>query len=150
MRLGHMPNFQAAYIETHRNGLLQKKIESAREKLSCCTLCPRECSVDRLSGDSGICKTQDKAMVSSFNPHFGEEAPLVGRNGSGTIFFTHCNLMCNFCQNYDISHEGHGQAITDEQLAHIMLQLQNTGCHNINFVTPSHVVPQILSALEIA
>ena len=118
--------------------------------LNGCTLCPRECNVDRLSGDSGICKTQDKVLVSSYNPHFGEEAPLVGQEGSGTIFFAHCNLMCNFCQNYDISHEGHGQVIIDEQLAQIMLQLQNIGCHNINFVTPSHVVTQILSALEIA
>ena len=115
-----------------------------------CSLCPRECNVDRLSGDSGICKTQDRALVSSYNPHFGEEAPLVGRKGSGTIFFTHCNLMCNFCQNYDISHEGHGQTVIDEQLAQIMLHLQNIGCHNINFVTPSHVVAQILSALEVA
>ncbi len=118
--------------------------------LNGCTLCPRECNVDRLSGDSGICKTQDKVLVSSYNPHFGEEAPLVGQEGSGTIFFAHCNLLCNFCQNYDISHEGHGQVIIDEQLAQIMLQLQNIGCHNINFVTPSHVVAQILSALEIA
>ena len=118
--------------------------------LSRCTLCPRGCNVDRLSGDTGICNTQDEAMVSSYNPHFGEEAPLVGKNGSGTIFFTHCNLLCNFCQNYDISHEGHGQVVDDEQLAQMMLQLQNIGCHNINFVTPSHVVVQILSALEIA
>ena len=145
-----MPSSQPAYIETHQNGLLKEKIESAKGMLNNCTLCPRECKVDRLSGDSGICKTQDRAKVSSFNPHFGEEAPLVGKRGSGTIFFTHCNLMCNFCQNYDISHKGHGQVVSDEQLAQIMLQLQNTGCHNINFVTPSHVVAQILSALEIA
>lgn len=148
--LDPMSNYQPAYIETHRNGLLRKKIKSAKEMLNNCTLCPRECGVDRLSGESGICKTRDKALVSSYNAHFGEEAPLVGQNGSGTIFFTHCNLMCNFCQNYDISHEGYGRVITDEQLAQIMLQLQNIGCHNINFVTPSHVVAQILSALEIA
>jgi putative pyruvate formate lyase activating enzyme len=145
-----MLSFQPAYIETYRNGLLKEKIKSATEMLNGCTLCPRECNVDRLSGDSGICKTQDKVLVSSYNPHFGEEAPLVGQEGSGTIFFAHCNLMCNFCQNYDISHEGHGQVIIDEQLAQIMLQLQNIGCHNINFVTPSHGVAQILSALEIA
>ena len=145
-----MTNFQPAYIETHRSGFLKGKIESAKTMLNSCTLCPRECKVDRISGDTGICNTRDKAMVSSCNPHFGEEAPLVGKNGSGTIFFTHCNLMCNFCQNYDISHDGHGQVIDDEQLARLMLELQNIGCHNINFVTPSHVVAQILSALEIA
>jgi len=89
-------------------------------------------------------------MVSSYNAHFGEEAPLVGSKGSGTIFFTHCNLLCIFCQNYDISHEGYGREISDGQLAAVMIHLQKTGCHNINFVTPSHVVPQILSALEIA
>jgi len=145
-----MSSFQPAYIETYRSGSLKEKIKAATGMLDRCSLCPRECNVDRLSGDSGICRTQDRALVSSYNPHFGEEAPLVGRKGSGTIFFTHCNLMCNFCQNYDISHEGHGQTVIDEQLAQIMLHLQNIGCHNINFVTPSHVVAQILSALEVA
>jgi len=130
--------------------LLQQKIEAARKLLSPCRLCPRKCSVDRLCGETGICKTAEHAGVSSYNPHFGEEAPLVGRNGSGTIFFTHCNLMCLFCQNYDISHEGCGREVSSEELAAIMLALQQQGCHNINFVTPSHVVPQILAALEIA
>jgi putative pyruvate formate lyase activating enzyme len=97
-----------------------------------------------------VCKTGEKAWVSSFNAHFGEEDPLVGTHGSGTIFFTHCNLLCIFCQNYDISHLGHGEEISNAQLAGIMLHLQNKGCHNINFVTPSHVVPQILSAVETA
>ncbi len=115
-----------------------------------CRLCPRSCKVNRLEDEKGICKTGKKAMVSSYNAHFGEETPLVGKNGSGTIFFTNCNLLCNFCQNYDISHEGHGREVTDEELAEMMLLLQSRGCHNINFVTPSHVVPQILSALEIA
>jgi putative pyruvate formate lyase activating enzyme len=90
------------------------------------------------------------ASVSSFNAHFGEEAPLVGEHGSGTVFFTHCNLLCLFCQNFDISHQGIGEEVSDEQLAGIMLALQRQGCHNINFVTPSHVVPQILAALAIA
>jgi len=116
-----------------------------------CTLCPRQCRIDRLSQQqAGTCKTKDKAWVASFQAHFGEEAPLVGNQGSGTIFFTHCNLLCNFCQNFDISHEGIGQAVTDHQLADMMLALQQAGCHNINFVTPSHVVPQILSALAVA
>ena len=142
--------FKPAYIETYKKGLLKKKAEYARKILASCVLCPRQCKVDRLLGETGICKTGSRAMVSSYNAHFGEEAPLVGQNGSGTIFFTHCNLLCVFCQNYDISHEGCGEEVSDEQLAGIMLALQKSGCHNINFVTPSHVVPQILSALGIA
>ncbi len=131
-----MKNFEAAYIRTFEKGLLQKKIKAAYKLLSPCQLCPRKCQVDRLSGETGICKTGRRAWVSSYNPHFGEEAPLVGKHGSGTIFFTHCNLMCLFCQNFDISHEGMGQKVSDEQLAAIMLALQQQGCHNINFVTP--------------
>lgn len=145
-----MSSFEPVYIETHKKGLLKEKIKTAREILSACTICPRECGVDRISGQTGICRTGEQACVSSYNLHFGEEAPLVGTNGSGTIFFTHCNLLCNFCQNYDISHEGHGEEGSDNELAAMMLVLQKQGCHNINFVTPSHVVPQILSALEIA
>jgi putative pyruvate formate lyase activating enzyme len=145
-----MEPFQPAYIRTFEKGLLQQKIKAARKLLSPCKLCPRKCGVDRLSGEIGVCKTASQAWVSSYNSHFGEESPLVGKHGSGTIFFTHCNLMCLFCQNFDISHEGHGQEVTDEELAAIMLALQQQGCHNINFVTPSHVVPQILAALEIA
>ncbi|MBU2620734.1 MAG: radical SAM protein, partial [Proteobacteria bacterium] len=142
--------FQPAYIETYKKGLLKKKAKHARKILGSCVLCPRQCNVDRFSEEIGVCKTGERAWVSSYNAHFGEEAPLVGRNGSGTIFFTHCNLLCVFCQNYDISHEGCGEEVSDEQLAGIMLALQKSGCHNVNFVTPSHVVPQILSALGIA
>ena len=145
-----MEPFKPAYIKTFETGLLQKKIKTAYHLLSPCKLCPRKCEVDRLSGETGICKTGKRAWVSSYNPHFGEEAPLVGKHGSGTIFFTHCNLMCLFCQNFDISHEGMGRKVSNEELAAIMLALQQQGCHNINFVTPSHVVPQILAALEIA
>lgn len=143
-----MSSFQPAYIETYRQGLLKEKVKAAFEILQNCVLCPRKCEVDRLSDQLGICRTGKNAWVSSYQPHFGEEAPLVGQNGSGTIFFTHCNLLCNFCQNYDISHEGVGQKVSDAQLASMMLSLQRQGCHNINFVTPSHVVPQILVALE--
>jgi len=145
-----MSAIEPAYIETFNKGLLRKIIAKAYRILDDCRLCPRTCGVDRNSDQTGICKTGKHAVVSSYNAHFGEEAPLVGKKGSGTIFFTHCNLLCNFCQNYDISHEGHGQAVSSEQLAAIMMQLQKEGCHNINFVTPSHVVPQILAALEIA
>jgi putative pyruvate formate lyase activating enzyme len=145
-----MSDFQPSYIETHKSGLLEKKIEKARNIMKSCVLCPRRCKVDRLKGETGICKTGQRAVVSSFDAHFGEEAPLVGSRGSGTVFFTHCNLLCNFCQNYDISSEGVGTEIDDDRLARMMLSLQNEGCHNINFVTPSHVVPQILSALAVA
>ncbi|MBW2429849.1 MAG: radical SAM protein [Deltaproteobacteria bacterium] len=145
-----MPNFKPLYISSFERGLLKEKREKAYDVLKSCVLCPRRCGVDRLSGDTGICKTGSRAWVSSYNPHFGEEEPLVGLHGSGTIFFTHCNLLCLFCQNFDISHQSYGQKISDDELAGIMLALQKQGCHNINFVTPSHVVPQILSAVEIA
>jgi putative pyruvate formate lyase activating enzyme len=145
-----MGKFEPAYIKIFEKGLLRKKIQAAYKILNSCNLCPRRCRVNRIAGETGICKTAKLAWVSSYNPHFGEESPLVGTHGSGTIFFTHCNLMCLFCQNFDISHEGYGQEVSDKQLAAIMVALQQQGCHNINFVTPSHVVPQILSALEIA
>ena len=145
-----MTNFNPVYIKSAKSGKLNEKKKEAFKKLAKCTLCPRNCKVNRLEGETGVCKTGIKAWVSSYSPHFGEEAPLVGYHGSGTIFFTHCNLLCNFCQNYDISHEGNGVEVTNAQLATFMLQLQKIGCHNINFVTPSHVIPQILSALELA
>jgi len=138
------------YLETHRTGLLKQKIKIAMDRLRNCELCPRRCGVDRIAGELGFCKTGRYARVSSFGPHFGEEDPLVGTNGSGTVFFTHCNLLCLFCQNFDISHEGMGQPCDAAGLARIMLSLQDKGCHNINFVTPSHVVPQILESLELA
>jgi putative pyruvate formate lyase activating enzyme len=112
-----------------------------------CSLCPRECHIDRLSRELGFCRTGEKAKVASLHAHFGEESPLVGRGGSGTIFFMSCNLLCYFCQNYDISHDAGGGEVGPEELADMMLSLQKRGCHNINFVTPSHVVPQILQAL---
>jgi putative pyruvate formate lyase activating enzyme len=145
-----MYSFVPSYIETFEKGHLKAKIDTAYGLLQSCALCPRKCRIDRLAGETGTCKTGKSAWVSSANAHFGEEDPLVGTHGSGTIFFTHCNLMCLFCQNYDISHQGYGQEVSDGELAGIMLALQKQGCHNLNFVSPSHVVPQILSALEIA
>lgn len=145
-----MISTDATYIRLIEQGKLAERIRSAKSMLHACTLCPRECRVDRLAGQTGVCKTGAHAWVSSCTPHYGEEAPLVGTNGSGTIFFTHCNLRCIFCQNFDISHEGIGQEVSAEQLAAIMIDLQRMGCHNINFVTPSHVVWQILEALAIA
>lgn len=145
-----MPSFEPSYVNTFKKGLLKEKVARACNLLKSCVLCPRRCGVDRLSGETGTCNTGKSAWVSSYNPHFGEEDPLVGSQGSGTIFFTHCNLLCLFCQNFDISHQGCGQKVSDAELARMMLALQNRGCHNINFVSPSHVVPQILSAVEIA
>ena len=142
--------WEPVYLETHRQGLLQAKIEAALDTLHQCTLCPHRCMVDRHHGELGVCRTGDKPVVSSYGPHFGEEDPLVGRNGSGTIFFTHCNLFCIFCQNWEISHGGEGEEITARDLAAIMIHLQKRGCHNINFVTPSHQVAQILEALPLA
>jgi putative pyruvate formate lyase activating enzyme len=138
-------------MRSHRSGLLRQRVVEAGRRLHACCLCPRKCNVDRTGRrKTGVCNTFEKAWVSSFQPHFGEEAPLVGSHGSGTIFFTHCNLLCSFCQNYDISHQGVGHEVSDAQLASMMLSLQKEGCHNINFVTPSHVVPMILSAVEMA
>ncbi len=145
-----MPAYEPCYLETHRQGRLQKKIDAASDILNQCTLCPHRCQVNRHHGELGICRTGDQPVVSSYGPHFGEEDPLVGRNGSGTIFFTHCNLFCVFCQNWEISHGGEGEEITARDLAGIMIHLQKKGCHNINFVTPSHQVFQILAALPLA
>ena len=141
---------EPSYIHALNSGLLEKRVRQSLAALTRCILCPRRCKVDRTAREKGYCQTGRLAKVASYNAHFGEEAPLVGDNGSGTIFFSHCNLLCNFCQNYDISHGGEGREISDDQLAHIMLELQRSGCHNINFVTPSHVVPQILAAIAIA
>lgn len=142
--------YEPVYIKTFLEGKLGEKIKEAEPLINECTLCPRNCMVNRNKESGTICKTGNNAMVSSFSPHFGEESPLVGTNGSGTIFFTNCSLLCNFCQNYDISHEMAGKEIFPGELADMMLFLQKRGCHNINFVTPTHVVHQILSALEIA
>jgi len=141
---------ESAYLKTCRENVLQERIEAALSILTSCVLCPRNCNVNRLKDERGVCRTGRYAVVSSYGPHFGEEEPLVRRNGSGTIFFTHCSLRCVFCQNYDISHQGNGHVIGATGLAAIMVGLQERGVHNINFVTPSHVVPQILEALPLA
>lgn len=137
----------AAYLLLH-NGQLAQRVAAAQQLLTSCTLCPRQCRVNRLAGENGFCRIGARARVASYGPHFGEESPLVGRHGSGTIFFAGCNLGCCFCQNYDISQgDATGEEVSAAELATIMLELQNIGCHNINLVTPSHVVPQILAAL---
>ena len=142
---------QPSYAALHESGELAGRIESAIAGLELCRSCPRGCGVNRLNGETGFCGTGRLAVVASFNPHFGEESPLVGEHGSGTIFFAGCNLGCRFCQNRDISHDASaGIEAAPEELAGVMLALQEKGCHNINLVTPSHVVPQILEALPIA
>ena len=141
---------EPSYLKLYREGQLPSRVRQALDLLKDCRLCPRECHVDRLSGELGVCRTGARASVASFHPHFGEEAPLVGSAGSGTIFFSSCNLFCSFCQNFAISHLGEGEEVDPHRLAAMMLHLMKLGCHNINFVTPSHVIPQILQALVIA
>jgi putative pyruvate formate lyase activating enzyme len=138
------------YNKIQKSDLLKERIEAVKKRMTSCDLCPRKCGVNRLKDEVGFCKTGQHAWVSGTFAHFGEESPLVGSKGSGTIFFSYCNLLCNFCQNYETSHNGDGRAVNDSELAEIMLNLQGQGCHNINFVTPSHVVYHILSASAIA
>jgi len=142
--------FEPVYLETYRQGLFPAKIEKAYKMLEECTICPRHCKVNRLKQELGFCQSGLLPEVSSYSPHFGEEKPLVGAHGSGTIFLTHCNLRCVFCQNYSISHLGEGSQISLERMARMMIELQKMGCHNINLVSPTHYVPQILKALLIA
>lgn len=142
--------FLPAYLETARSGRLKQKIEAPWAMLESCELCPRRCRVNRIADETGVCRTGREAWMASAGPHFGEESPLVGEGGSGAIFFTHCNLNCVFCQNYEISQEADGQPVAPGRIAETMLLLQSRGCRNINFVTPTHVVPHILSAVEIA
>ena len=141
---------ESGYLALYRSGELKRRADLARQLLASCELCPRRCLVDRLQGRRGVCRTGEQVVVASYNPHFGEEAPLVGTGGSGAIFFSNCNLLCVFCQNYAISHLGEGVEMSAGQLAAVMLSLQKQGCHNINLVTPSHLVPQILAALVLA
>ena len=141
---------QPGYLQLEQQGRLAERAEQARAMLQRCELCPRRCGVNRLRGETGVCGTADKAVVYSFQPHFGEEIPLVGRHGSGTIFFSNCNLRCVFCQNWPIAHEGRGSVVDDRRLAEIMLNVQQMGCPNINLVTPTHIMPNIVQATRIA
>jgi putative pyruvate formate lyase activating enzyme len=146
-----MKSFEPGYRGLLRSGELAERARSARTHLERCDLCANQCHVNRLQLTKGaICNTGERAVVYSHGPHFGEERPLVGRFGSGTIFFSRCNLHCLFCQNWEISQRGEGREVSPEELAAMMLNLQELGCHNINFVSPSHVVAQILAALVLA
>mgnify|MGYP000324321373 CR=1 FL=1 len=143
-------DFEPAYLALHRSGELQRRAREAVQGLAACRACPRACGVDRLADKTAACKTGRYARVASAFPHFGEEDCLRGWNGSGTLFFAWCNLRCVFCQNHDISQQPAGVEARPEHLAEIMLALQSAGCHNLNLVTPEHVVPQILEALPLA
>src|SRR5437899_3290915 len=142
--------FVPAYMKAFEEGVLQQRAGQAVESLRSCRVCPRDCEIDRFNNKIGVCKSGRLARVASAFPHFGEEDCLRGWNGSGTIFFGWCNLRCVFCQNFETSQHGEGAEGTAAELAQMMLDLQETGCHNINFVTPEHVVPQVLEALVIA
>ena len=139
-----------AYIDTIQQPDFPRRLQAARQLLSSCTVCPRRCRINRLQGEVGECGVPEHPIISSYFPHFGEEAPLVGSGGSGTIFIAGCNLGCVFCQNYEISHLLEGRATTPRRFAEMMLELQEAGCHNINIVTPSHIVPQLLEAVYLA
>jgi putative pyruvate formate lyase activating enzyme len=139
-----------AYERLENEGKLAQRIERAYAIFENCQLCPRKCGVNRQKGEKGFCRAPVKPVIFSYHPHFGEEMSLVGRNGSGTIFFSNCNLRCVFCQNWPIAHEGRGKEGQDGDLADMMIHLQKIGCHNINLVTPTHVMPNILNATRIA
>jgi len=143
-------DFKPSYIKLLQDGTFLEKVKEIEKHLTCCRLCPHKCGIDRTK-EVGICQGADKATVSSYGPHFGEEDVLVGYNGSGTIFFGYCNMKCVYCQNFELSFYGEGHLVPNERLADIMLQLQNHyKCHNINLVTPTHFIYNILEAIYIA
>ncbi len=145
-----LDDFEPAYLRTWREGRLEEKVEAALAELADCRICPRDCGVDRLADETGVCHSGRHTSVASAFPHFGEEDCLRGWNGSGTIFFAFCNLRCVFCQNWDISQAPAGEEMGAAEIAELMLALQERGCHNINFVTPEHVAPQVVEAIAVA
>jgi putative pyruvate formate lyase activating enzyme len=145
----HM-SLEGSYVGLDRSGELGRRAHKASQMLSSCTICPRSCRVNRLRGERGFCKSGYRAKVSHFLPHFGEEPPITGQNGAGTIFFSHCNLACIYCQNHQISQEGIGGEAKKEDLSAMMLRLQEFGCHNVEFVSPTQHLPAILEALEMS
>ncbi|MBD3174305.1 MAG: radical SAM protein [Armatimonadia bacterium] len=139
-----------SYLNLHQSGELARRAASAMESLGECRICPQDCGVDRLAGETGVCGLAARAAVASHGPHYGEERPLVGQGGSGTVFFSGCNLRCVFCQNYDISHRVAGRRLETDELASAFIDVQRLGCHNLNLVSPTHVLPQVLVALAAA
>lgn len=146
----HKVSWEPTYLEPWRSGELRRRSQEAERLLASCTLCPRACRADRRWGRTGYCRSGRLPAVASYNAHHGEEPPISGYRGSGTIFFSNCNLSCAYCQNWPISQLGQGREVSFDNLAGMMLELQERGCHNINFVTPSHMVAQIIISLEIA
>jgi putative pyruvate formate lyase activating enzyme len=144
------PRPEPSYLKMERGGQLAILEKELWDIFESCSLCPRQCGVNRIKGDLGFCSSSSRLKVASYGPHFGEERPLVGSGGSGTIFFSNCNLLCCFCQNWEINHRGDGRFITHDELADMMVSLQRRGCHNINLVTPTHVAPHIVKALRLA
>lgn len=143
-------DFEPAYLRLERSGELTERARELWSIYRGCHLCPRQCGVNRLKGEKGVCSSTSRAKVYSTHPHYGEEKPLVGRRGSGTIFFSNCNLLCVFCQNWEINHRGDGSYVSDDTIGRLMFDLQDLGCHNINFVTPTHCVPNIIQGLRAA
>lgn len=148
--ISHVMSWEASYVRLHKDGELARRAEVALAGLSSCEVCPHRCGADRQAGEQGVCRSGAVVRVASWNAHHGEEPPISGYRGSGTIFFSGCSGGCIFCQNYTISQMNHGQDVSHRQLADMMLSLQARGCHNINLVTPTHFVPQILAALDMA
>jgi len=145
-----MGNYTPEYVRLSETGELDNRIKTLKEKLKSCVVCPHHCKVDRLNNERGFCRAGADMVIDGYGPHYGEESVLVGIGGSGTIFFSYCTLQCVFCQNCEISHHGDGYEVTPSELAKIMLSLQKKGCHNINLVSPSHYVPQIVESISIA
>ncbi|MBN2012531.1 radical SAM protein [candidate division KSB1 bacterium] len=145
-----MQQFQPGYIELNKSIELRLRVADLKSMLGSCSLCPRNCGINRLNNEKGYCNAGAEVEIASYFTHFGEEPPLIGKYGSGTIFFTHCHLRCSFCQNADISKYGKGRSYSTIELANMMLNLQRQNCHNINLVSPTHYVPQIVDALSIA
>ncbi|MDY6837849.1 MAG: radical SAM protein [Thermodesulfobacteriota bacterium] len=143
-------HFEPAYLRLHRKGELKKRGEALWDMMESCELCPRRCGVNRIGGEEGFCQASSQLEVSSYHPHFGEERPLVGKGGSGTIFLTNCGLRCVFCINWEISQGGSGRSTGIAEMAEMMLKLQEMGCHNINFVTPTHYAAHIVLAVDMA
>jgi putative pyruvate formate lyase activating enzyme len=143
-------DLEPAYLRLERTGELARRAAELESIYRSCRLCPRRCGVDRTKGEKGVCSSMSRAKVYSAHPHFGEERPLVGRGGSGTIFFSNCNLLCAFCQNWEINHRGDGSYASDDSIGRMMTDLQGMGCHNINLVTPTHIVPNIVAAVRTA
>jgi putative pyruvate formate lyase activating enzyme len=141
---------EPSYIALYQTGELQRRIAALRQLLHSCTLCPRDCHVNRLNDELGRCNAGSQLMVAAAFPHFGEEPPLSGDGGSGAIFVSRCNLLCQFCQSWEVNHRGEGVTVSARELAGVMLDLQARGCHNVNFVTPTHYVPQLIAALPYA